>query len=76
MGLSKVFDTIKHDLMIAKLKAYGISREALKFMKSYLKKNRKQRVQINNKFCFEKDVIDGVPQVSIDGPLLSIEKTL
>ena len=35
MGLSKVFDTIKHDLMIAKLKAYGISREALKFMKSY-----------------------------------------
>ena len=49
MGLSKAFDTIKHDSLIAKLKAYGFSKEALKLMKTYLK-NRKQKVQISNKF--------------------------
>ena len=36
MDLSKAFATINHDLLIAKLKAYGFSKEALKLMKSYL----------------------------------------
>ena len=65
MNLSKAFDTINHDLLIAKLKAYGFSKEALKLMKSYLK-NWKQKVQINNKFSSERDVIAGLP----DAPLL------
>ena len=54
-----------HYLLIAKLKTYGFSEEALKLMKSYLK-NWNQKVQNNNKFISEKDV----PQGSIDGPLL------
>ena len=37
--------------------------EALKFMESYLKNSRKERIQIYSKFSFEKDVIAGVPQV-------------
>ena len=69
VDLSKVFDTINHDLLIAKLKAYGFSKKALKLMKSYLK-NRRQKVQINNKFSSKRDVNAGVPQGSIDGPLL------
>ena len=68
MDLSKAFDTISHDLLIAKLRPYGFSKEALKLMKSYLKVKRK--VQINNKFSSESDIITGVPQGSIDGPLL------
>ena len=58
-----------HDLLIAKLKAYGFYKEALKLMKSYLK-NWKQKVQINNKFSSERDVIAEVLQGSIDVPLL------
>ena len=69
MDLSKVFDTINHDLLIAKLEAYGFSKQALKLMKSYLK-NRKQKVQINIKVSSERDLIAGVLQGSIDGPLL------
>ena len=69
MDLSKAFDTINHDLLIAKLKAYNFSKEAVTIMKSYLK-NRKQKVQINNKFSSERDAIAGVPQGSIDGPIL------
>ena len=69
MDLSKPFDTINHDLLVAKLKAYGFSKEALKLMKSYLK-NRKWKVQINNKFSSERDAITGVLQDSADGSLL------
>ena len=68
MDLSKAFDTVNHDLL-AKLKAYVFSKESLSFMCSYLK-NRRRRVQINNKFSSLKEVIAGIPQGSIDRPLL------
>ena len=48
--------------------AYGFSLNAVKLMYSYLK-NKKQQVQINNKFSSENIVIVGVPQGSIYGPL-------
>ena len=59
MDLSRAFDTLNHDLLIAKLGAYGFQTKALRYTKSYLS-NRKQRVRAN------KDV----PQGSILGPLL------
>ena len=68
MDLSKAFDTINHDLLLAKLKAYGFSLNAVKLMYSYLK-SRKQQFQINDKFSSENIVIAGVSQGSIDGPL-------
>ena len=69
MDLSKAFDTINHDLLLAKLKTFGFSLNAVKLMLSY-SKNRKQQVQIHYKFSSENIVIAGVPQSSIDGPLL------
>ena len=69
LDLSKAFDRINHDLLLAKLKAYGFSPNALKLMHSYLN-NRKQQVQVNNKFSSESNVVAGVPQGSIDGSLL------
>ena len=35
MNLSKVFDTLNHDLLFAKLGAYGFETDALRYMKSY-----------------------------------------
>ena len=65
----KALDTIKHDLLLSKLPAYGFSKQALSFRCSYLK-NKRRRVQINNKFSSLKEAIAGVPQGSIDEPLI------
>ena len=67
--LSKAFDSLPHDLLIAKLKAYGFSESALSLVFSYLK-NRYQRVKIGSTFSKWSLVIAGIPQGSVLGPLL------
>ena len=69
MDLSKAFDCLNHDLLLAKLNAYGFTKEALKTIQSYLK-NRWQRVKIDNTFSDWFDLDLGVPQGSVLGPLL------
>ena len=69
MDLSKTFDCISHDLVIAKLATYGLDDTALQLIFSYLKK-RKQRVRINNTYINFENIIKGVPQGSIVGRLL------
>ena len=69
MDLSKAFDTINHDLVLAKLKAHGFFKDTLTLMCSYLK-NRKQKVVINNSASTTQTVIARVPQGSIDGLVL------
>ena len=69
MDLSKTFDCILHDLVIAKLSAYGLNGNALKYIYTYLK-NHKQCVRVNNVCGDFKDIILGVPQGSIVGSML------
>ena len=49
MDLSKAFDTLNHDLLIANLHAYGFSEESLHLIKTYLT-NRWQRTKVNTSF--------------------------
>ena len=69
MDLSKAFDCIPHNLLIAKLHAYGLTTEVLTFLYSYLKR-RQQVVKINDKESIFKILLSGVPQGSILGPIL------
>ena len=72
--LSKAFDYVNHDILLEKLKFYGISGNANKLLNSYLT-NRYQRVKIKDthtiNYCSEWDnVRQGVLQGSVLGPLL------
>ena len=67
--LSKAFDCLDHELLIAKLNAYGFGLTALKLVHNYLS-NRKQRTKINSTYSSLLEIIFGVPQGSILGPLL------
>ena len=64
MDFSKAFDTINHSSLLAKLKAYGFSNQALSLFQSYLCKSF-QRSIINGSFSCWNEVIIGVPQGSI-----------
>ena len=60
MDLSKAFNTLNHNLLLAKLNASGFSFNAIKFMKSYLSE-RFQRVNMNNNFSEWCKILLGVP---------------
>ena len=71
IDLSKAFDTLDHNILISKLQYYGINGVALRLMRSYLS-NRKQFVQFGTYSSNSTDILMGVPQGSILGPLLFI----
>ena len=66
--LKKAFDCIQHDLLIAKLYAYGFNMKSLKLLNNYLY-NRKQRTKINSAYSERVNIIFGVRKGSILGPL-------
>ena len=69
IDFSKDFDTVDHEILIAKLENYGIIGTNLLWFKSYLE-NRKQFIQYDISSTSYKNIICGVPQGSVLGPLL------
>ena len=69
MDLSKAFDCLPHDLLLGKLRAYGLTEKACSLVSSYLS-DRKQQVKLGPHCSDWADIVKGVPQGSILGPLL------
>ena len=69
VDLKKALDTVDHNILWRKLDYYGIRGIANKWFCSYLKK-RKQFVSIENNTSSVKEILTGVPQGSVLGPLL------
>ena len=67
--LSKAFDCLDHELLTAKLNAHGFDLHALRLIHDYLT-NRKQRTKIGDNYSSWLEILFGVPQGSILGPLL------
>ena len=69
MDLSKAFDCLPHDLLIAKLHAYGLGKQSLDLFYSYLC-NRKHYTRVGSSLSNILEILLGVPQGSVLGPLL------
>ena len=69
MDLSKSYDCIPHNLLIAKLECYGVDKASLRLLLDYLTR-RKQLTKIGSSFSFWCHINKGVPQGSILGPFI------
>ncbi|KAI5708477.1 hypothetical protein M8J77_023403 [Diaphorina citri] len=69
LDMSKAFDSVDFDVLIATLKGMGLSDNTLSWIGSYLR-GRRQRVMHDGKYSEWKPINSGVPQGSVAGPLL------
>ena len=69
MDLKKAFDTVNHKILLEKIQHYGVRGMPINWFQSYLA-NRKQYVEVNGASSDVLDVMCGVPQGSVLGPLL------
>ena len=69
LDLSKAFDSLSYDILLSKLKYYGLQWKALQLLKSYIS-GRCQYVQLGDVKSSTHAVVCGIPQGSVLGPLL------
>ena len=68
MDLSKFYDYLPHDLLVAKLEAYGVSKAALNLISNYLS-HWKQGTKTSSSYSDWYEIVSSLPQGSILGPL-------
>ncbi|CAB3998901.1 Hypothetical predicted protein [Paramuricea clavata] len=71
LDLKKALDTVDHEILLSKFEMYGFQRKALNLLRCYLT-HRTQSCQLASILSLEKEIICGIPQGSILGPLLFI----
>ena len=69
LDFRKAFDSVPHQRLLKKAEAYGIRGKLLLWIESFLT-GRKQRVIVNGDKSTWADVVSGIPQGSVRGPIL------
>ena len=69
MDLSKTYDCLRHEILLTKLQAYGFNKKSIRLFLNYLT-NCPQRYNIGSTFSHWTNILKGIPQGSILGPLL------
>ena len=69
LDFSKAFDKVDHNLLIKKLQRYGIAGKLLRWIESFIS-NRQQKVVVDGVQSYICQVLSGIPQGSVLGPLL------
>ena len=69
LDFSKAFDMVPHKLLLHKLEKYGICGQLLQWLEHFLTK-RKMRVVVDGEASQDADVLSGVPQGTVLGPIL------
>ena len=69
LDFRKAFDSVPHERLLSKLMMYGITGGVHSWVKSFLY-DRTQRVRVGKKLSSSADVLSGIPQGSILGPVL------